>query len=326
MNLKGLLRFAMEATKAEDAPYESQMREMDPERRQFLEDALKAMTVDVAQELGKAVLVIMGEDEHDDMSQTEDVLLNAVEVITDYIQEIDSANDFFKVGGFCVLEKGLSSTHASVRGATAQLIRDLAQNNPFCQEKLLEHKMLEKLMKTLSEDENEAVCCEAMSAISGLVRSYDPALDAFMAMGGFECILGSICSQSDNSRAKLQTRGIFLLSTIIVDRPEAIDKLIALDAIEKLLAMLEKPVDMETPTVMSRLEHVLRTLNTFSHTESGKLRIRQAATLNVEEKLYDIVNELSPRGCKYYEILDFCKEMMITCFSNNSPIKETADR
>ena len=48
-DFEGLLKFCMEATKAEDAPEdpESALRGMDTERRQWLEQAFQSMSVDV---------------------------------------------------------------------------------------------------------------------------------------------------------------------------------------------------------------------------------------------------------------------------------------
>ena len=48
-DMQGLLKFCMEATKAEDAPDnpESALSTMDMERRQWLEHAFQSMSVDV---------------------------------------------------------------------------------------------------------------------------------------------------------------------------------------------------------------------------------------------------------------------------------------
>lgn len=59
---------------------------MDPERRKFLEDALKSMTIDVVEELNRAMgTLISGNSSEDDQ-------VNALEVVTSYVADIDSAN------------------------------------------------------------------------------------------------------------------------------------------------------------------------------------------------------------------------------------------
>lgn len=74
------------ATKAEDTTRPSEFQPMDPERRKFLEDALKSMTIDVVEELNKAMrTLIPGNASEDDQ-------VNALEVVTSYVADIDSAN------------------------------------------------------------------------------------------------------------------------------------------------------------------------------------------------------------------------------------------
>ena len=78
--------FIFLATKDEDRTHPSEFHAMDPERRKFLEDALKSMTIDVVEELNKAMgTLISGNASEDDQ-------VNALEVVTSYVADIDSAN------------------------------------------------------------------------------------------------------------------------------------------------------------------------------------------------------------------------------------------
>lgn len=76
----------MEATKAEDAPHESHFQPLDEERRQFLEQALKSLTLDVVQEIEKAMKTLM------DPSTDDNAKADAIEIIIDFVQDIDAAN------------------------------------------------------------------------------------------------------------------------------------------------------------------------------------------------------------------------------------------
>ena len=76
----------MEATAAEDAPNAGQLPPMDDERRRFLEEALKTLTVDVVQEIEKAMKTLM------DPATEEEGKAEAIEVIIDYVEDIDAAN------------------------------------------------------------------------------------------------------------------------------------------------------------------------------------------------------------------------------------------
>lgn len=59
---------------------------MTPEDRQFLEAALKSMTVDVVEELNSAMRILL------DGSGCEDDQVNALEVVNNFVADIDTAN------------------------------------------------------------------------------------------------------------------------------------------------------------------------------------------------------------------------------------------
>lgn len=59
---------------------------MDPERRKFLEDALKSMTLNVVEELNKAMTTLM------DANAPEADKVQSLEVVTNYVADIDAAN------------------------------------------------------------------------------------------------------------------------------------------------------------------------------------------------------------------------------------------
>lgn len=110
-NLQGLLKFAMEgkhiwiklkinftqinetiyqffltATKAEDPTTESRFQQMSAEDRAFLEAALKSMTVDVVEELNRAMKTLI------DGNSSEEDQVQALEVVTSFVADIDTAN------------------------------------------------------------------------------------------------------------------------------------------------------------------------------------------------------------------------------------------
>lgn len=59
---------------------------MDPEKRRFLEEALKSMTIDVVEELNKAMKTLT------DANSSEDNQVQALEVVTNFVADIDTAN------------------------------------------------------------------------------------------------------------------------------------------------------------------------------------------------------------------------------------------
>jgi hsp70-interacting protein len=186
--------------------------------------------------------------------------------------------DFFKIGGFCIIVPCLNSKFADVRSETAQLIGELAQNNPFCQKHLLDLNVLPKLIELLS-DEPE-VASNSFHAISCLVRSYEPALASFIEIGGLECILGLIQGQDQE---RLIIKSMFLISAFSKDFPAVGDELIKLNAIERIISTLQPKDEFD-----QRLEQTLSALSTLTDGEEGKRRCRNEK-INLREKLEKII-------------------------------------
>ena len=245
---------------------------MDPERRRFLEEALKSMTIDVVEELNKAMKTLIGGN------ASEDDQVEALEVVTNFVADIDTANDFFKIGGFCIIFPCLNSSYAVVRSETALLIGELAQNNPFCQKHLLDHQVLPKLIELLS-DEPE-VAANSFHAISCIVRSYEPGLASFIEIGGLECILGLIQCQDHE---KLIIKSMFLISSFSKDFPPVRDELIKLDAIKRIADTIEPKSEYDT-----RLEQTLSALDALIETDEAIERCRNNKT-NLKEKLERVI-------------------------------------
>lgn len=172
------------------------------------------MTVSVVRELEAGLQLLSNP------VATEEEQNSAIEHILDYADNIDNANDFCKIGGMPVILSRLdpNQTYDSVKSNSASLIAELAQNNPFCQSKLLELDALNLLLPLLS---NDTVCVNALRAISSLSRNFEPTTTLLIEMGGLECLVG--CLQSNNDRLKIQTS--FLLRALCLENPELAGKI-----------------------------------------------------------------------------------------------------
>jgi len=109
-DMQGLLKFCLEATRVEDAPAadpEHQLEVMGPERRAWLEEAIQNMSVDVVEQLGNGIKVLL--DPSVDLDTKEEVL----DCLEDWLGTIDMACNFHKIGGFAALRQCLASPHAS---------------------------------------------------------------------------------------------------------------------------------------------------------------------------------------------------------------------
>lgn len=87
-DMQGLLRFAIEGTSAEDRTTATSMTE---ERRRWLEEALRGLSVDVVAEISKA-LNILNPDRVESAEEDPQEMEEALESITDFVDSIDTAN------------------------------------------------------------------------------------------------------------------------------------------------------------------------------------------------------------------------------------------
>ncbi|XP_055541444.1 hsp70-binding protein 1 [Wyeomyia smithii] len=302
-SLQGLLKFAMEATQSEDAPNPSHVEGMDPERRQFLESALKSLTLDVVQEIEKAMKILT------DPETAEDDKAEALEIIVDFVQDIDAANDFFKVGGFVIIQPGLDSPNANVRTGTLRLIAELSQNNPTCQQHLLEANVLPRVVELLSDEAEVAV--QAMHAISCLVRHHEPCLAAYIEMGGLECLLG--CIQTDND--KLRIKSSFLMSNLCTEFAAVRDEFIKLNAVERVIASIRPSKEYEP-----KLETALSTLNVLTDSSEAVMRC-QDAELKLKPKL-ELILKLNNGKDECLEQIEYASTLLKRCFSTETGVTD----
>lgn len=89
-DLTGLLRFALQGTASED-PTSTSLEAMSEERRRFLEEALKGLSVDVIAEISKALNTLNPERVESPEEDAQE-LEEALETITDFVDSIDTAN------------------------------------------------------------------------------------------------------------------------------------------------------------------------------------------------------------------------------------------
>ena len=210
-DLEGLLKFCMEVTKGEDAPNAAQ--EMDPERRQWLEEAISGMTVDVVKQLAEGIKILGGTPTFDSDASEDDLeeIEAAFEAIEDWCGNIDMANNFHKIEGFQVLKKCLSySPHTMVRAYAANSVAEMAQNNPYCQQNFVKDEFLPVLLDHM-ENDVERVRVKCLYAISSIVRDYPQGMEAFLALKGPETLLRAI--QRADSVA-LRTKACFFVASV----------------------------------------------------------------------------------------------------------------
>lgn len=252
--LQDLLMFSIEATTIGHNASNSNNSAhipgpMDEERKTFLEESLKSMTVDVINMLLKAIDVLKtaGNLElEDDPTESEE----ALQQIANYVDNIDIANDFHKIGGFCIFRPCLDSSHGSLRWRAAEIIAELTQNNPYCQERVLEAGLLPVLLSLVDVDPVQQVRIKALYALSCLIRENDHALEEFGRLGGYSVLLRAMQSRVE----KLKIKAAFLLTYICNHQPAVKDELFRMGFVEQLVGLVSEDCQPAMEHILSALQ------------------------------------------------------------------------
>lgn len=135
------------------------------QKKTFLSNALSSLTVNLIEELQEDIQTV---SDIVNLKPDGDSLVyeNALKRISHHIDNIDIANDFYKIGGFSIFQLCLNCSHSNIRWRIADIIAELAQNNPFCQEKILETGLFPILLSMIDTDLSEHTRIKALYAVS----------------------------------------------------------------------------------------------------------------------------------------------------------------
>jgi len=270
LNLQGLLRFAIDQNKSEDSTTASAYDGMDEERKQFLETAFKTMTVDVIKEFHNAINIL--EDTSTSLSDKQ----NALNVVREYIDDIDFANNFVKVDGTKIILQYLKEKDSHLRVNAIYIVAEMSQNNPFCQKHFVDADVISLLLSYLTE--NEDVASSSLHAISALIRNFEPGLIQFLKNGGVKSLLSCL----NTSHTRVFVKACFVIATLALEKPEVRDEFVKQSAITKLLACVE-PVsgfDIKAETVLFALSEL---------SKSPEYQLQNEQKTSIESTLHTII-------------------------------------
>lgn len=309
-NLQGLLRFAMEATKAEDAPGNSTLGPMDEESKKFLEEALKSLTVDIAKVLQDCIKVLSDIEKIKSISceeePPEDVRV-AFSNLLEFIDDIDIANDFYKLGGFAIFPVCYGSENPIIRSRASTLLAELCQNNPYCQARTLECGLLSILLNILSNEENEQVLIKTMYAVSCAVRDFDPNCQELLKQNGIDILLKGLRS----SCVTLQTKSAFLITYLCKTYPQVKKQFVIEGVVQHLTENISKGRDESSEHILSALHSLVEDNEEYILNICREPELKMNSVLN--KHLQDPV---LGGNTDYIEERDYCKDILQIVFSN----------
>lgn len=304
-SLQGVLRYAMEAREAQSDGEPSHFEPMDEERKEFLKKTLTSLTGSIIDELQNAIKVLSDVVDlrpDDDASSYE----AALEQISDYVDNMDIANDFYKIGGFAIFGPCLNSPHSSIRWRAADVIAELAQNNPFCQDRFVESGLFPILLNMIDTDPAETVRVKALYAVSCIVREHPMSLKCMDEHDGYSILLRAMQS----SVKKLQIKSAFLLSSLCY-KDDAIDlklSLINMGLVEQVAGLLTiNDLQLE---IRDQLLNILDGL-TNENFQNGLAECRRPE-LCLQLTLERYMKELEKEDCP--DQVDICRRILQKAF------------
>lgn len=122
------------------------------------------MTIDIVEILQKQIEVIK-KVEHITVEDDIQVYLNAINTVLEHIDHIDIANDFHKIGGFMILYPCLKCQHPFIQAQGCELLAVLCQNNPYCQQIILDNEFIPVLLSLIEKNEDKTVVMKALYAL-----------------------------------------------------------------------------------------------------------------------------------------------------------------
>ncbi|XP_060532909.1 hsp70-binding protein 1-like isoform X2 [Cylas formicarius] len=225
---------------------------MDEDRRKWLEEALKSMTVDVIELLQKQIKILQDMDNveaEDDVTKYEE----AIAIILDHVDHLDIACDFHKIGGFMVLYPCLKSKNAKIRAGGCELLAVLCQNNPYCQQVVLDNEFIPKLLNMLEKDEDPLVGLKALYALSAIVRHCQEGFNQFIHYNGPAILLKTLGRAESH---KFITKATFLLKSLCDSQPDFKSRLVFLEYVPALISLVigdRRPSDEHVLSLLTSL-------------------------------------------------------------------------
>jgi len=234
----------------------------------------------------------------DDPEQYSDIFEN----LLDHVDSIDVANDFAKLGGVKVMKSCLDSCHSTIRCHAANLLAELAQNNPQCQTAIKNEHLLKYLLELLDGDDDSNLRIKALYAISCYLRNNSDGREEFLQLDGFSYLLRALQSGIE----KLQLKAAFLLMSMCTEDTKCRQSLYDMGFVEQLVSLIH--VEPQTSH-----EHLLGCLLAIIQDHPESLEESRRPELRLKELLDGKISSLkgSEESTEEY---NYCNDLLNICF------------
>ncbi|EGD76163.1 hypothetical protein PTSG_00870 [Salpingoeca rosetta] len=220
-SLQGVLSWVIEETagsgdrvvpQSEEAAT-STAQNLDEDRRVFLEKFLGNLTGRDHMSAVKDALstLLSGSD------ASEEDKHEALETISDEVEDINIAHDFLAINGLATIQGSLQNPSPEFQWRAAEILAHLAQNNPKAQAALAEADLLPRVLTLLSASDHNTVRLKALSALSAMVRGSDTLMHTFLQQPN--AIQHTLHCLRHPTSSRLQIKTVVFLRHLVREQP-----------------------------------------------------------------------------------------------------------
>mmetsp|Transcript_20175 Transcript_20175/g.43960 ORF Transcript_20175/g.43960 Transcript_20175/m.43960 type:complete len:420 (-) Transcript_20175:533-1792(-) len=237
--------------------------EFTPERRAWLEEALKHYMANFADRMKEIKELLeksqpaaaadsmqhgakaRDQDQADTEEGEEERMLEEKEALLDELMDIvasiDYARDLHKIGGLPTLLELMACRYPSLRWRATEVAATCMANNPPVQQWFLEGGILARVCAVL-EDQNATCRTKGLLAVSALVRHFTPGFRAFQGQRGTQRVV-ELCK---DEHEKVQRKAFSLLQYMVErDRSAVCSEACSLGLLPALQTLLAAPTQEE---------------------------------------------------------------------------------
>lgn len=311
MSLQGLLKTSLKLSDQELREWPTNLEKMDPERQQWLQDAMSNVlkNQDIHQLKRHLNILAQGKAEELDENSLEEKS-KALEEIQFLLDSDHNATDLHLIGGLTLITEYLSSPYSSLRWRAAEIVAEATQNKPVCQLAFTDSGGIAKLVKILNSDDIDIVKVKSMYALSCVIRNCGDALKSFLSLdGGLNALLASISSDFE----KLKSKASFMITNLIAASDESIVlNLVSLNIVKITIAQLRSKHNSSHEHLINLLlQVIIRSKQALLQCQLNENALKKLL-LDKRGKLFADDPEM------YQEEISHCDKILEQCFPASS--------
>eukprot|EP00794_Sanderia_malayensis_P008252 gene8252-9134_t len=306
--LKDLLKLTLKLSDQELKDWSDNPAErLDPERQKWLRETIDQLLKNSDTQILKHCLDCLtstgAEETNEENLESKSKALDEIHNLLD----LDSnATDLNLMGGIYIVTSYLKSQYSSLRWRAAEIIADVTQNKPVCQEVVVKANTIPRLVEILKTDEVDLVKVKALYALSCATRHFSPALTVFLQSDGVAALLESLKSNFE----KLRTKAAFMLINLINEDETVVSRYPLSEIIPLLISILKGKHS-------SSHEHITCLLSVLVAKNKEAILLCRSPEYGLKKLLSDKQAELSKVDKEaHQEEIMYCNEVLKICFSS----------